>query len=103
LSQVKQTITINLLALLLYASAAKADIIEDGAALTQRCINAVLMTSWPVDHNPDRATDLAVKLCEPGLMAVLLHSHPDANTADISAILIKEASRQMHLITEGGR
>jgi hypothetical protein len=90
------------LALMLCASAARADIIEAGVAQSQRCIYKVLTSTWPVDHDPARATNQAVSVCEPDLMALLLHFQPATDRAMIHMHMIEEARRQLHIIVGDG-
>ena len=98
----RQAITITALALLLYASPAHADIITAGVDQAQRCMHGVLMSSWPVDHDPARATNLAVSVCEPDLLALLLHFQPATDKAMIHMHMIEEARRQLHIIVGDG-
>jgi hypothetical protein len=99
---IRQAITITALALLLYISPAHADIIESGVAQSQRCIYKVLSSTWPLDHDPARATNQAVSVCEPELMALLLHFQPATDKATIHMHMIEEARRQLHVIVGDG-
>ena len=91
------------IALLLCASAARAQDIETATIdQTQRCIYTVLTSQWAVDHDPVKATNLAVAVCEPNLVDMARHFHPDADKALIHMRMIEEARRQLHIIAPDG-
>ena len=102
-------------ALLLTASAARADIISSGADQAQRCMRVFIETNVapgvsaglgdflrrPV--NREAIVKDAVANCEPDLMALLLHFHPDADKFAIHASMMIEAGRMFDLILFNAR
>jgi hypothetical protein len=98
------TIIIGALALLLCASAAHAnDMVNAGVDLAQRCMHKVLLSSlYGGVHDREPVTKLAVSVCEPDLLALVLHFEPAADKAKIHSSMIIEVHRQLDSIIANG-
>jgi hypothetical protein len=99
----RQAIAIAALAVLIHANPARADIITAGVNQAQRCIHTVLLSSLQgglYDREP--LVKLAASVCEPDLMALLLHFQPAADKAKIHSDVRIEAFRQLDVMISNG-
>jgi hypothetical protein len=106
MTTMNRQIAIITIALLLCASAANAQDIETaGINQAQRCMYTVLQSDLArpqTPGDPARSTNLAVSVCEPDLMALALHFHPNTDKAMLHMHMIEEARRLEHIIVGDG-
>jgi hypothetical protein len=97
-------ITSCAVALLIFAGAAKAsDIITAGTSSAQRCMHNVLVTNLRVGvHGRERLTKLAVSVCGPDLMELVLNFYPGADQRKLKYSMVTEAERQLDTIIASG-
>jgi hypothetical protein len=91
-------------ALLFSAGSAKAnDMINTGAGRAQRCLHTVLLTNlFGGLHERAKVIKVAVAVCEPDLMELVLHFEPAADKDKLHYSMMIEAAHQLDLIIANG-